>query len=121
MRGISERLLTGVAWFMGLTMTAIGVAHIVIITTNFGPEVTGDEWFSPVWMIASWEFPTAAAILGGLVFARRWPWPAAIALAVGVVSYGVHLYYFCRFPCSPCLLRREGYGRPDALQRSRLV
>ena len=97
----AERFFIGVAWLMGITMIAIGAAHLVFLNPDLRPADGRDMGYMPLigdlpilWMVLGWELPTAALVLGGLVYHRRMPGAGAAAATLGALSYAVHLWYF---------------------------
>ena len=86
-------------------MIAIGVAHLAFLDPDLRPADGRDTGWIPLvgdvpilWMVLAWEFPTAALILGGLISHRRMPRLAGAAVAVGAISYSIHLWYFVIVP-----------------------
>ena len=100
-----EGFFLGVAWLMGITMIAIGVVHLAFLNPDLRPVDGRDTGWMPLigdvpilMMVLGWEFPTAALILGGLIYHRRRPRLAGASVAFGAISYSIHLWYFVIVP-----------------------
>ena len=100
-----ERFFIGIAWLMGFTMIAIAVAHVAFLITDLRPDGGRDNGWIPIigdvpipWMVFGWEVPTAALILGGLIYQRPMPRFGSTATIVGVTSFGMHFFYFVPIP-----------------------
>ena len=102
---IGEVLAIGTAWFMGITMIALGAAHLVFLNPDLRPNGGPNTGYTPLigdvpilLMLFGWGIPTASLIVGGLVYHNRRRIKGPIAVAIGVTSYAVHLFYFGPLP-----------------------
>ena len=96
-----EKFFFGVAWFMGISIILLGVVHLAFLNPDLRPDNGVDSGWIPLIgevpiavMPLAWEFPTGAAIIGGLLYYTKRPMLWGIALALGAISYSIHFFYF---------------------------
>ena len=96
-----EKIFFGVAWFMGISTILLGVVHLAFLNPDFRPDNDVDSGWIPfigevpiLVMPLAWEFPTGAAIIGGLLYYTKRAMVWGMALALGTISYSIHFFYF---------------------------